>query len=271
MRWMATLLSMPGRILLGALNLLLSPVPRHTLVAGRVMPCREGGWVAAVIGGIGLVGGMVNQNKANGALDSNSQLAQAQANNAVSDKNKADKLYLDFGRYGLPADVRYMAAAEKPIDPRRAANQAVGAIDEQAPAAQAAMARDDARYGVNPNSGRALAERATFNLNTAVDKAGAATAARRQAVQQTLQNLQGAASVGNNFLSGAESFAGMTPGAFSGASATNQGTASLYGQEAAGYGQLAGYGLSSYMNSNKTPPPPPPTYPTQPTSGPPNN
>lgn len=219
----------------------------NRLMFGAVQPLY---WVGIALAGAGLVEGISSQNKAQGAMDSSGQLAQDQANDSVRDKRLSGQLFDDYGSYGLPAMEKYLSAAETPIDQQKAANQAVGAIDEQEPAAKAAMQRSDASYGLNPNSGRAQSERSTFNLNTAIDKAGAATAARRQAVQQTLQNLQGAASAGNSLLSGSESFAGMTPSGFNGAASTEGNIANQEGQMAAGGGQLLGYGLSGYMNSN---------------------
>lgn len=272
LRWTLKLLSLPRILVMGALNLMLAPAPRFTAINGRIMPCREGGWVAAVIAGVGAVGGMVSQNKAGGALDSSSRLANEEANAAVRDKRLSSQLYGDYGAFGLPATEKYISAAEQPIDPEAAANAAAGEVDRQSQGQQDAMARYDASYGINPNSGRSLAQNADYNLNTAISRAGAATAARKQAVQQTLNNLRGASDAGQGLLSGAESFAGMQPGALNGAGNMEAGIAGMYGQEAAGYGQLAGFGLSTYMNNNKNPSTNnPPTYTNAGQAGPPNN
>lgn len=261
MRWTILLCSLPRTLILGALNLLLSQPPRNTVFNGHIVPCREGGWVGLVSAGVGLVGGIMSQNKANGAESASGRLATDQANDSERDKRLSGDLYSQYDQIGLPAEQRYIAAAEKPVNADAAANAAVGAIDEQATGARASMARTDASYGINPNSGRAISENANFNLNTAVAKAGAATAARRQAVQQTLSNLGSAAGAGGNLLSGAETFAGMEPAGLSGASANEAAIAGQQGQTAAGYGNLAGYGLSSYMNNNPSAPPPStPTY-----------
>lgn len=263
------------RTLLGHLFNAMWSTPALPPTVQRHRGHRQAGYVMAGMAVVGAYEGYKANQNANNATGAESQSAATQTQLANRDARVSNQFLSLYDQKGLPALDRYMKESEIGVNPETAAHQAAGAIDQQAAAGNRAMLRTDADYGINPNSGAAMSSRANANLNTAVAKAGAATAARQQAISTTLARLQGGAAAGENLLGASESFTGNSIQGFSSAGNLEGQVGNAYANEAEGYGQLAGYGASQafykppvYMYPTTQPPVPATSGPP---SGPPNN
>lgn len=174
---------------------------------------------------------------------SDAQLASMQQNDAIA------KDYNDYAKGTFrPLEQKMVADAQAydtPLRQNAEAAKAVAGVESQIAQTQASQQRNMARMGVNPNSGK---WGASFNLDGAKAKAGAAQAAREKVEMQGYARKADAANLGRNLASNQATSAGV---ALSAGNSANSNMQALGGINAQGNQimQQGFSGASSTMNS----------------------
>ena len=160
-----------------------------------------------------------------------SRAASAARANSVSDAQLAsmtqnDAIAKDYNDYAKstfrPLEQKMVSDAQAYDTPERQnaeAAKAVAGVEAQTSQAQAAQQRNMSRMGVNPNSGK---WGASFNLDAAKAKAGAASSARSQVETQGYARKADAANLGRGLASSQATSAGVALNAGNAASANGQ-------------------------------------------------
>ncbi len=174
---------------------------------------------------------------------SDAQLASMKQNDAIA------KDYNDYAKSTFrPLEQKMVADAQAYDTPERQnaeAAKAVAGVESQVAKTQAAQQRNMSRMGVNPNSGK---WGASFNLDGAKAKAGAAQAARSQVETQGYARKADAANLGRNLASNQATSAGVALSAGNAANSNMQALGSINNQGNQ-IMQQGFSGASSSMNS----------------------
>lgn len=156
---------------------------------------------------------------------SDAQLASMQQNDAIA------KDYNDYAKGTFrPLEQKMVADAQAYDTPERQnaeAAKAVAGVESQIAQTQASQQRNMARMGVNPNSGK---WGASFNLDGAKAKAGAAQAARDKVEMQGYARKADAANLGRNLASNQATSAGVALSAGNSASTNMQALGNINAQ-----------------------------------------
>lgn len=204
---------------------------------------RQGGYALIAMAAVGAYEGYQSNQNANAAAGGTGAAAAEQGQLASRNERVSNQMLSRYSQLGIPELQEYIKASETPADPNAMAGAAGAAVDQEAAGAQKNMDATNMSYGLDPNSGRAMSEKANFNLNEAVAKAGAMTNARNNAINTTLQRLGAGVQAGGSLLSAGESFGGEAVSGFGSTGSMDNEAANYYGNEAEGFGQLAGYGF----------------------------
>jgi hypothetical protein len=157
--------------------------------------------------------------------------ASAQRANKVSDAQLAsmtqnDAIAKDYNDYAKgtfrPLEQKMVADAQAYDTPERQqakANEAIAGVESQFAKTQESQQRNMSRMGVNPNSGK---WGASFGMDAAKAKAGAAQAARNQVETQGYARKSDAANLGRGLASSQATSAGVALNAGNAASANGQ-------------------------------------------------
>ena len=180
--------------------------------------------------------------------------AQAERARAVSDAQlgsmkQNDAIAKDYSDYAKgtfrPLEQKMVADAQAYDTPERQnaeAAKAVAGVESQVAKTQDAQQRNMSRMGINPNSGK---WGASFNLDGAKAKAGAAQAARSQVETQGYARKADAANLGRNLASNQATSAGVALTAGNSASSNMQALGNINSQG----NQIMTTGFSGASNS----------------------
>ena len=156
---------------------------------------------------------------------SDAQLASMAQNDAIA------KDYSDYAKSTFrPLEQKMVADAQAYDTPERQnaeAAKAIAGVESQVAQTQAAQQRNMARMGVNPNSGK---WGASFNLDAAKAKAGAAQTARNQVETQGYARKADAANLGRGLASNQATSAGVALNAGNAANSNMQALGNINAQ-----------------------------------------
>lgn len=171
---------------------------------------------------------------------SDAQLASMAQNDAIA------KDYSDYAKSTFrPLEQKMVADAQAYDTPERQnaeAAKAIAGVESQVAKTQEAQQRNMARMGVNPNSGK---WGASFNLDAAKAKAGAAQAARNQVETQGYARKADAANLGRGLASNQATSAGVALNAGNAANSNMQALGNINAQG----NQIMQNGFSGASNS----------------------
>jgi hypothetical protein len=174
---------------------------------------------------------------------SDAQLASMTQNDAIA------KDYNDYAKGTFrPLEQKMVADAQAYDTPERQnaeAAKAVAGVEAQVAKTQKAQQNNMSRMGVNPNSGK---WGASFNLDGAKAKAGAAQAARSQVETQGYARKADAANLGRGLASSQATSAGVALNAGNAANSNMQAVGNIQAQG----NQIMTQGFSGAMNANSS-------------------
>lgn len=171
------------------------------------------------------------------------------ADQQITLANRADaRSQQQFDRYTgtfVPLEDKFLSEIDKAVTPDAAAGLAAADVERQVGVQRGVIARNLARRGVSADSGAAVAGDYQLGLGAAAARAGASTAARRQAVQTRLGNLQAGAQLGRNLPSQALGFSNSASSGVANAGSQYAGLADAASNRALGAraNEQAGYAL----------------------------
>jgi hypothetical protein len=161
--------------------------------SGAAAGSAAGPWGAAIGAGLGLVGGLMG-NKA-------AKRAQKQANALEARRlGLVDTLQNRYFDKFVPLQDKAIALASRPVDPNVEAAAAGADVEQQAAIQRGVALRNLGLRGISPDAGAAVDADFRLGLGTALGRAAAGTAARRNARGEELRNLLTVADMGNPLL-----------------------------------------------------------------------